>query len=128
MFSGLSSLRKAEKKEPTVHNKALQDYLAKQYGAGSGAGGGGEQQQQEGRKKKKKKVKQTGAAVVILDHDLSGLAPVPDAPQQRAQAAAAAAAAADNSGDDDGGVGCAVVAWCEAHGRAAGPAAMHSCC
>jgi len=71
MFSGLSSLRKGEKKEPTVQDKALQDYLKRQYADGPSA--------DEPRKKKKKKQKQGTSAIAIVDGDISGLAPVAEA-------------------------------------------------
>ena len=66
MFSGLSSLRKEEKKEPTAQNKALQDYLRK-YTSDDAAEGG------ENKKKRKKKPKpEQGGAVQIVDADLTG--------------------------------------------------------
>lgn len=67
----MSSLRKAEKKEPTVQDKALQDYLKRQYADGPSA--------DEPRKKKKKKQKQGTSAIAIVDGDISGLAPVAEA-------------------------------------------------
>lgn len=91
MFSGLSSLRKAEKKQPTVQDKALQDYLAKQYGAGDS--------QQEKPKKRKKKVKHTGSAVAILDHDISGLETMSEAAAQPLKRGPAPTAAAAESGE-----------------------------
>lgn len=71
MFSGLSTLRKAEKKEPTKQDKALQDYLKRQYGGGT--------TEDEPRKKKKKKSKQGPSAIAIVDGDITGLAPVSEA-------------------------------------------------
>lgn len=71
MFSGLSSLRKAEKKEPTAQNKALQDYLKRQYADGPAA--------DEPKRKKKKKSKQGPAAIAIVDADITGLPPVAEA-------------------------------------------------
>lgn len=73
MFSGLSSLRKAEKKEPTVQDKALQAYLQKQYGAGDGVAA------DEPKRKKRKKQKQGPSAIAIVDGDITGLAPVAEA-------------------------------------------------
>lgn len=73
MFAGLSSLRKAEKKEPSKQDKALQDYLNRQYGDGLSA-------EDTQRKKKKKKQKQQGhAAIAIVDSDISALPPVTEA-------------------------------------------------
>jgi hypothetical protein len=71
MFSGLSSLRKAEKKEPTVQDKALQDYLKRQYADGPTA--------DEPKRKKKKKAKQGPGAIAIVDADITGLPPVAEA-------------------------------------------------
>lgn len=68
MFSGLSTLRKAEKKEPTPQNKALSDYLKRQYGGGTA--------EDEPKRKKKKKAKQGPSAIAILDADITGLPPV----------------------------------------------------
>lgn len=71
MFSGLSVLRKAEKKEPTKQDKALQDYLKRQYGGG--------ETEDEPKRKKKKKSKQGPSAIAIVDADITGLAPVSEA-------------------------------------------------
>lgn len=71
MFSGLSTLRKAEKKEPTPQNKALSDYLKRQYGGGTA--------EDEPKRKKKKKSKQGPSAIAILDADITGLPSVSEA-------------------------------------------------
>ena len=70
MFKGVSSLRAGEKKEQPQSEKAkaMQAYLAAQYGGGEGS---------EGDKKKKKKKKRPeagGAGLKILDQDVSGFA------------------------------------------------------
>jgi hypothetical protein len=86
MFTGLSVLRKAEKKEPTQQDKALQDYLKRQYGGGSTA-------DEEPKRKKKKKSKQAPAAIAIVDADITVLPPVDEAaakPVRPAQADEAA--------------------------------------
>lgn len=97
MFSGLSSLRKAEKnKEPTKQDKALQDYLKRQYGGGS--------TDDEPKRKKKKKAKQTGpSAIAIVDGDITGLPPVSDAAAARKPTRPLAAAASDDAADSEGG-------------------------
>jgi hypothetical protein len=93
MFSGLSSLRKAEKKEPTPQNKALQDYLKRQYGGGTAAAEDGP------KRKKKKKFKQGPSAIAILDADITGLPPV-------SEAAAKPARPELDAADDSEGTGC----------------------
>jgi hypothetical protein len=77
MFTGLSSLRKPEKKEPTERDKQLQAYLASKYGGGDGDG---QQQEAAPKKKKKKKPKAAvGSAVRIVEGDISGFAEVTEA-------------------------------------------------
>lgn len=79
MFTGLSTLRKAEKKEPSAQNKALQDYL-KKYTDGPTDDG------QEKKKRKKKKPKAAGSyAVSIVDGDISGFESLPAAPPRAAK-------------------------------------------
>jgi hypothetical protein len=76
MFTGRSSLRKPEKKEPTERDKQLQAYLASKYGGGDGD----EQQQDAPKKKKKKKPKAAvGSAVRIVEGDVTGFAEVTEA-------------------------------------------------
>lgn len=88
MFKGLSSLRAAEKKEVPLSEKAkaMQAYLASQYGGGSGG-------EPEKKKKKKKKRDAGGPGLKILDQDVSGFAP--------AAAAAAPAAGAGPGGEEE---------------------------
>eukprot|EP00775_Hariotina_reticulata_P004179 gene4179-4427_t len=74
MFTGLSSLRKTEKKEPTVQNAALQEYL-KKYASDDGAGEVVEQKKKK--KKKKPKAGSAGCGVAILDQDVSGFEQLP---------------------------------------------------
>lgn len=77
MFTGRSSLRKPEKKEPTERDKQLQAYLASKYG---GSDGDGQQQEAAPKKKQKKKPKAAiGSAVRIVEGDISGFAEVTDA-------------------------------------------------
>ncbi|KIY95201.1 hypothetical protein MNEG_12762, partial [Monoraphidium neglectum] len=81
MFSGLSSLRKDEKKEPTSQNKALQDYLKKYTSDGADDG--------EKKKKRKKRPKaEQGGAVQIVDADLTGFEAVQAAAERKRAAAA----------------------------------------
>jgi transcription antitermination factor NusG len=76
MFTGLSSLRKPEKKELTERDKQLQAYLASKYGGDDGH----EQQEAAPKKKKKKKPKAAvGSAVRIVEGDVSGFAEVTEA-------------------------------------------------
>ena len=93
MFSGLSSLRKDEKKEPAPQNKALQDYL-KRYTDGGGDGGG------EKKKKRKKRPKEQAGAVQIVDTDLTGFEALQAAAERKRRLAAAGGPL---SGADDGG-------------------------
>lgn len=65
MFTGISTLRKAEKKESSAQNKALQDYL-KRYADTPG----GDDGTQKKRKKRKKPVSASGMA--IMDGDVTG--------------------------------------------------------
>jgi hypothetical protein len=87
MFTGLSSLRKPEKKELTERDKQLQAYLASKYGGGDGD----EQQEAAPKKKKKKKPKAAvGSAVRIVEGDVTGFAEVTEAvprPLKREEAA-----------------------------------------
>ncbi|PSC69704.1 BUD13-like protein [Micractinium conductrix] len=71
MFKGLSSLRAGEKKEVPLSEKAkaMQAYLAAQYGGGDGAAGG-----EKKKKKKKKRPEAAGGGLKILDQDVSGFA------------------------------------------------------
>ena len=72
MFAGLSTLRKQEdKKDPSVQNKALQEYLKKYVSAED------EQQVAQGERKKKKKRRpradaSSSGAVQIVDADVTG--------------------------------------------------------
>jgi hypothetical protein len=70
MFKGLSTLRAAEQKVQPVSEKAkaLQAYLAAQYGAGGG-------EPDKKKKKKKRKPEAGGSGIKILDEDVSGFAP-----------------------------------------------------
>jgi hypothetical protein len=99
MFSGLSTLRKEEKKEPAPQNKALQDYL-KKYTDGGGDGAG------DKKKKRKKRPKPEAAgAVQIVDGDLTGFEAIQAAAEVKRRAAAAGGplpGADDGSGDDEG--------------------------
>jgi hypothetical protein len=93
MFTGLSTLRKAEKKVPTAKNTALQEYL-KKYACEDDPGDVAEQ-----KKKKKKKKPRTGATaggVAILDQDVSGFEQLPKA--------SAHIELKDDPNKDDGGV------------------------
>lgn len=73
MFTGRSTLRKPEKKEPTERDKQLQAYLAGKYGVSADDG------QEAPKKKKKKKPKAAPVAVKILEGDVTGFADVSDA-------------------------------------------------
>jgi hypothetical protein len=97
MFTGLSVLRKAEKKEPTQQDKALQDYLKRQYGGGSTA-------DEEPKRKKKKKSKQAPAAIAIVDADITVLPPVDEAVAKPARPQLA-----DEAADSEGEWGAAAV-------------------
>lgn len=79
MFKGLSSLRAAEQKTAPVSekSKALQAYLAAQYGAGAGGGGAGEPEKKKKKKKKRDAAGAGGPGIKILDQDVSGFAAVP---------------------------------------------------
>eukprot|EP00887_Chlorella_sp_A99_P006274 scaffold3.g6274.t1 len=72
---GLSTLRAAEKAKKPVElsakAKALQDYLAKSYGAGGGAGN-----EAPKKRKKKKREQPAGGAVTIVDQDVTGFGAV----------------------------------------------------
>ena len=71
MFKGLSTLRAAEKQQDAPVSekaKALQAYLAAQYGAPGGADG------EKKKKKKKKRAEAGGPGLKILDQDVSGFA------------------------------------------------------
>lgn len=72
MFKGLSTLRTAEEKVQPVSEKAkaLQAYLAAQYGAGGG-------EPEKKKKKKKRKPESGGPGITILDEDVSGFGPPP---------------------------------------------------
>ncbi|GBF90373.1 hypothetical protein Rsub_02479 [Raphidocelis subcapitata] len=89
MFSGLSTLRKDEKKEPTAQNKALQDYLKKYGDGGGGGGGGGEGDYGERKKKKKKRAKEQAGAVQIVDADVTGFEAAAAAERRKRERAAA---------------------------------------
>ena len=90
-FAGISSLRKDEKKEPSVQNKALQEYL-KRYTSGAEAG-------EKKKKRKKKPAAEQGGAVQIVDTDVTGFEAV-QAAAERKRAAADAPLADDGSGDE----------------------------
>jgi pre-mRNA-splicing factor CWC26 len=86
-FQGKSTLRESEtpkaaapKAPPSEKARALQAYLAAQYGGGSGGGGaaGGE------KKKRKKRPKPGADGLVITDLDDTGFAPLPAADGRRA--------------------------------------------
>lgn len=100
MFSGLSSLRKEEKKEPTAQNKALQDYLKKYAGEEGGDGAG------DKKKKRKKKPKpEAGGAVQIVDTDLTGFEGVAAAAERKRAPPSERAAGAGSDGEGSGGEG-----------------------
>jgi hypothetical protein len=101
MFSGLSSLRKDEKKEPTSQNKALQDYLKKYTSDGADDG--------EKKKKRKKRPKaEQGGAVQIVDADLTGFEAVQAAAERKRAAAARGGppVAVDGSDEEEAGARC----------------------
>lgn len=68
VFTGLSSLRKKEERprEETEASKALNQYLAQKYGAGSNGAA------EKPRKKKKKKAAASASAVRVVDLDVTG--------------------------------------------------------
>ncbi|KAL6780347.1 hypothetical protein ACKKBF_B13515 [Auxenochlorella protothecoides x Auxenochlorella symbiontica] len=68
VFTGLSSLRKKEERprEETEASKALNQYLAQKYGAGSNGAA------EKPRKKKKKKAAPSASAVRVVDLDVTG--------------------------------------------------------
>ncbi len=104
MFKGLSTLRAAEKQQDAPVSekaKALQAYLAAQYGAPGGA---------DGEKKKKKKKKRAEAGVPglkILDQDVSGFAAA--AAPKRAAGPPGAVSDEEDEGGLLGDVGAAVI-------------------
>ena len=100
IFKGLSTLRAAEQKKAPVteKSKAMQAYLAAQYGGGDAAA--------EGDKKKKKKKKRSeagGPGLKILDQDVSGfVAAAAGAAGKRApQLGRPGPQMHDDGGDDD---------------------------
>lgn len=97
MFKGLSVLRAGEKeKEPVSEkSKALQQYLAAQYG-----GGGGDPEKKK--KKKKKRLEAGGAGIKILDEDVSGFAPAGKA-AAATDRAVPMAVGGDEDDEDEGG-------------------------
>lgn len=95
MFKGLSTLRAAEKKADAPVSekaKALQAYLAAQYGGPGPEGGEGEKK----KKKKKKRPEAGGPGLKILDQDVSGFAAA------EAQRAAGPLAALSDDEDEGG--------------------------
>lgn len=76
MFTGLSSLREAEKKpvEVSERAKALQAYLNSKY-TGGGSNAAGDAEKKKKKKKKKEKLPAAGG-VRIVDEDVSGFADV----------------------------------------------------
>ena len=97
MFKGVSSLRAGEKKEQPQSEKAkaMQAYLAAQYGGGEGA---------EGDKKKKKKKKRPeagGAGLKILDQDVSGFAAAAAAARRAPPAGLALGGRGDEPEEED---------------------------
>lgn len=97
MFSGKSSLRKAEPKAAAPINAELQDYLKKYTDGGAG---------EEGKKKKKKKPKTAPAGgVQIVDTDVSGFASTRSPTKARKMALGS-----EDEGDEGGWVGRSIAA------------------
>lgn len=104
MFKGVSTLRAGEKKEQPLSEqaKALQQYLAAQYGAGDA---------DKKKKKKKKRPEAAGPGIKILDQDVSGFATAAASARRGPPLAGGDADGAEEDDAEEGaGAGCLVFA------------------